>query len=138
MHSCCGAQAKKAWQGDKIKDLRVPWGALQLIEEVGSGGYGTVYKARWAGSEVAVKKLSATAVTERVRKELEREAYIMSTLFHPNVARFYGTCPHVPSACPSVLPATLLAVWAAQLTGSWVTASHPSCRTTGSLLAGFL
>ncbi|KAF2318412.1 hypothetical protein GH714_006844 [Hevea brasiliensis] len=38
-------------------DLDIPWSELDLKEKIGEGSFGTVYRADWRGSDVAVKIL---------------------------------------------------------------------------------
>jgi len=40
-----------------IDDLAVPWNELVLKEKIGAGSFGTVHRADWHGSDVAVKIL---------------------------------------------------------------------------------
>ena len=64
----------------------------RIIEEIGSGGMGVVYRARDAhlDREVAVKVLSQGTITdEAARKHLRKEALALSKLNHPNIATVY-------------------------------------------------
>ena len=61
----------------------------RIIEEIGSGRMGVVYRARDAhlDREVAIKVLSPGTVTdEAARKRLRKEALALSKLNHPNIA----------------------------------------------------
>jgi len=40
-----------------IEDLIIPWSELVLKEKIGAGSFGTVHRADWNGSDVAVKIL---------------------------------------------------------------------------------
>jgi Tol biopolymer transport system component/predicted Ser/Thr protein kinase len=74
------------WEGQAL-------GAYQLGPLIGAGGMGEVYRARDTklGREVAIKMLpeALTAGSER-RSRFEREARILATLNHPNIAAIYG------------------------------------------------
>jgi tRNA A-37 threonylcarbamoyl transferase component Bud32 len=58
---------------------------VELSLKLGQGNFGSVYKATWQGSEVAVK-----IVQSEVRKKVETEATILKKLNHPNIIRYYG------------------------------------------------
>jgi serine/threonine-protein kinase len=68
-------------------------GSYELVEEVGRGGQGVVYRARQPGTgrEVALKRLIAGAfATDDVRKRFEREVEAASALRHAGVVTVYG------------------------------------------------
>ena len=58
---------------------------MQLIEEVGKGRYGEVYRGRWRGEDVAVKIFSS-----REERSWFREAEIYQTVMlrHENILGF--------------------------------------------------
>src|SRR5581483_2759739 len=65
---------------------------LELQEELGRGGMGTVFKARHLklGRTVAVKFLAPEmAQSEEVRARFEREAKAMALLSHPNIVQVF-------------------------------------------------
>ena len=67
-------------------------GHFRLIEEIGAGGMGIVYRARDTRLErdVAVKVLNAKTLSDAsARKRFRREALILSRLNHPNVESVY-------------------------------------------------
>ena len=74
-------------------------GPYVLVEEVGRGGMGTVYRARRADGvfdrTVALKVVSRGRDTDRVLRRFARERAVLAGLAHPNVARLYdgGTAP---------------------------------------------
>jgi serine/threonine protein kinase/tetratricopeptide (TPR) repeat protein len=64
----------------------------RILEEIGSGGMGVVFRARdeHLDREVAVKVLHPGTITdEGARKHLHKEALALSKLNHPNVATIY-------------------------------------------------
>jgi serine/threonine protein kinase/formylglycine-generating enzyme required for sulfatase activity/dienelactone hydrolase len=64
----------------------------RIIEEIGSGGMGVVYRARDSHleREVAIKVLTPGTITdETARKHLRKEALALSQLNHPNIATVY-------------------------------------------------
>jgi serine/threonine protein kinase len=49
---------------------------LELGKQLARGGFGTVYNAKWRGSEVAVKMLSQDMVPEE-KEQVQREISLM-------------------------------------------------------------
>ena len=82
---------------DRPKTEVIPGGILDLgkyriIEEIGSGGMGTVYRATHVayGSEVAVKVLSPKLAKNRTDvMRFLREVRIATQMDHPNIVRVY-------------------------------------------------
>ena len=68
-------------------------GVYQLQERIGAGGMGEVYRARDTrlGRDVAIKILpqAFTADPDRLAR-FEREARVLASLNHPNIAAIYG------------------------------------------------
>src|SRR5262252_9356289 len=68
-------------------------GAYEIISQLGSGGMGEVYRARDTRlkREVAIKVLpdGFSEDAERLAR-FQREAEILATLNHPNIAAVYG------------------------------------------------
>jgi serine/threonine protein kinase/serine/threonine protein phosphatase PrpC len=71
--------------------LNASVGAYRLIDYLGAGGMGEVYRAVHAslGRVVAIKVLSATGQTASLLERFRNEARIQSTLHHPNVVSLY-------------------------------------------------
>jgi serine/threonine protein kinase/Tol biopolymer transport system component len=68
-------------------------GRYHVLDLLGAGGMGRVYRARDAtlGREVAIKGLSdAFRGDSRSLRRFEREARVLATLSHPNIATIYG------------------------------------------------
>src|ERR1700689_5705263 len=72
--------------GDKI-------GGFKILEPIGAGGMGEVYRARDSklDREVAIKVLPADLAQDPERlARFEREAKVLASLNHPNIAQIYG------------------------------------------------
>src|SRR5690242_19532505 len=68
-------------------------GNYEIIEQLGKGGMGEVYCARDTrlGREVAIKVLPAALANDPERlARFEREAKVLASLNHPNIATSYG------------------------------------------------
>jgi len=67
-------------------------GHFRLLEEIGSGGMGVVYRAHdeRLDRDVAVKVLPTGALTdEAARRQFRQEAQALARLNHPNIATIY-------------------------------------------------
>jgi serine/threonine protein kinase len=68
-------------------------GAYEIAAEIGKGGMGEVCRARDAklGRDVAIKVLPASFARDAERMaRFEREAKVLASLNHPNIAAIYG------------------------------------------------
>uniref|UniRef100_A0A0D9VGK3 non-specific serine/threonine protein kinase n=1 Tax=Leersia perrieri TaxID=77586 RepID=A0A0D9VGK3_9ORYZ len=80
-----------------IEDLIIPWSELVLKEKIGAGSFGTVHRADWNGSDVAVKILMEQDFHPERLKEFLREVAIMKSLRHPNIVLFMGAVTQPPN-----------------------------------------
>ena len=72
--------------------IGLEFGHYRIIEKIGSGGMGVVYRARdtHLDREVAIKVLTPGTITdETARKHLRKEALALSKLNHPHIATVY-------------------------------------------------
>lgn len=92
-----------------------PLGHYRLVEKIGEGGMGVVYRARdeHLDREVAIKILNPGTLSDEVsRKCFHKEAIALSKLNHPNIATIhdFDTASSVTSVrspapgCPSASP----------------------------------
>jgi Tol biopolymer transport system component/predicted Ser/Thr protein kinase len=68
-------------------------GLYEIVELLGSGGMGEVYRAKdmTLGREVALKTLSAALSNDgEYMARFQREATVLASLNHPNIAAIYG------------------------------------------------
>lgn len=72
---------------------------LQIQQRIGRGTHGEVFRALWRGTEVAVKNLPQSQITQELMDDIIREAKIMRTLRHPNVLQFLGASMVPPNFC---------------------------------------
>lgn len=82
---------------------------IELVRTIGEGSYGLVWMARYLQTTVAVKVLthdakkgtagfeSNSVPSAAVLTALQREASIMASLRHPNVAQYLGACLDPPA-----------------------------------------
>jgi tetratricopeptide (TPR) repeat protein len=81
----------------EMPPARDAWGDFRLLERVGHGGFGEVYRA-WdprLEREVALKLLLPSSVSgEEEYRALLREARALASLQHPNIVHVYGIDRH--------------------------------------------
>jgi serine/threonine protein kinase len=68
-------------------------GHYEVLDKLGSGGMGVVYRARDTklGRDVAIKVLSEAFSQDKERlARFEREARLLASLNHPNIATIHG------------------------------------------------
>ena len=89
-------------------------GTYHVLEQIGEGGMGEVYRARDTrlGRDVAVKVLPASFASDAARRaRFEREARVLASLNHPNIATLYGVedAPTGPVLIMELVEGTTLA-----------------------------
>ena len=75
---------------------------IEVMEAIGSGAFGAVYRGRLWGSDVAVKTLHAAQQTEDntpIIDSLKEESELLARLRHPNVVLYIGACTKLPNIC---------------------------------------
>ncbi|KAJ3675076.1 hypothetical protein LUZ60_004118 [Juncus effusus] len=80
-----------------VDDLTIPWNELVIKEKIGAGSFGTVHRADWHGSDVAVKILMEQDLHSERLKEFLREVAIMKSLRHPNIVLLMGAVTEPPN-----------------------------------------
>src|SRR5262245_23852990 len=81
---------------ESADSLAQPWGKYRLVEKVGEGAFGSVYRA-WDPElerEVAIKILHQNVSDKRLRERLLREGRALAQVEHPNVVRVFGVESH--------------------------------------------
>jgi serine/threonine protein kinase len=70
----------------------VRWGDLFLIERIGKGSFGDVYRARdtHLGRDVALKLLRGPTRPDTQSSGLIHEGHLLGRIRHPNVVTVYG------------------------------------------------
>jgi len=72
---------------------------IQIIDKIGKGSFGVVYKGIWMGVEVAIKKVDADDMTKEAYQNFLYELSMMSNLRHPHILAFLGGCLEPPNLC---------------------------------------
>ncbi len=73
---------RKAWE--------IQWGELTLEGELGKGGNGVVYGAKWRDMTVAVKTVDGVLCDFSLNSELDKEVSMLQMVRHPNIVLFFG------------------------------------------------
>mmetsp|Transcript_9277 Transcript_9277/g.23168 ORF Transcript_9277/g.23168 Transcript_9277/m.23168 type:complete len:439 (-) Transcript_9277:250-1566(-) len=69
-----------------------PRNQLKLLEKLGEGECGCVYKCRWRGLDCAAKILTQNSRTSVAYHDMVNEISTVSHLRHPNLVLFLGAC----------------------------------------------
>ncbi len=71
-------------------DEPVKWGPLEILDKIGRGSYGDVYRARdpRLGRDVALKLLRESAIASQ--SVLVHEGHLLARIRHPNVVTVHG------------------------------------------------
>lgn len=78
--------------------FEIPPHAVRFGAQVGSGGFGVVFKGVYAGETVAIKKIHAHALSNAgAVAEFQAEVAVLSSVRHPNIVRFVGACTLPPA-----------------------------------------
>jgi len=80
---------------------KIPYGDLTLVESLGSGEFGQVFRGIYEGQEVAIKQLfwDNSIKGETVVKDLEKEIESFRHLKHKRLVKFIGACLELPHLC---------------------------------------
>lgn len=85
----------QAEEGEELDEALEPGtligGRYELVERVGAGAYGDVYRAvdvEVAGHQVALKLLRRPSLSESARRAALRELKLNATVFHPSLVQF--------------------------------------------------
>jgi serine/threonine-protein kinase len=113
------------WEVERMREgvVGTQVAGFEVEEERGSGGFGTVYKARRGGGLFALKLIRLQGAGGEWG---EREVDILRKLRHPNVVGFRG-CGYWPDAAPRFLFIVMEYVEGLAL-DAWARAHNPSAR----------
>jgi len=73
----------------------IAYNDIVFEEKIGEGGFAEVWKGKWMGSAVAIKKLKG-AINNDLIEDLYREVGIMMCLHHPHTLLLLGICERPP------------------------------------------
>ncbi len=98
------ARAEKSFgHGSSLEDIQgvteIDYNELKIEEEVGKGGFATIYRGKWRGTTVAIKRLFDPNVTEAQIEEVRNEIVTMAVLRHPKITMLLGICRKPPNIC---------------------------------------
>jgi len=87
---------------NKLRPMeKIPYSHLTLLESLGSGEFGQVFRGYYRGMEVAIKQLywDNSIQGDTVVQDLEREIESFRHLSHKRLVKFIGACLELPHLC---------------------------------------
>ncbi len=112
----------------RLPETKEMVGGYLIVEKLGRGSYGHVYKAEQAGCFYAVKILQGRLLNDRARREIG----ILNHLNHPDVVRFFG-CGYWPD--PDTGHAYIVMEFAGGRTlETYVSEENPSARRSARIV----
>lgn len=79
----------------------ISFSELEMVEVIGGGGFGQVWRANWLGTPVAVKVLTGSAQSSKVPRavleEFAAEINLLKGMRHPNVCLYIGAVVTPPN-----------------------------------------
>lgn len=88
----------------QLDDISIDFKEFTVDCEIGHGSFGLVHKAKWRGTEVALKRLPRDSMDQQILLEFMKEAFIMRQLRHPNVLQVLGVCLEPPCIIMEYMP----------------------------------
>ena len=80
-----------AYTNDKIQGVtEIDVKDLVLDKQISQGGFSVVWKGSWKSTQVAIKRIFETNLTDSMMEEVKNELLMMSILRHPNVILLMG------------------------------------------------
>mmetsp|Transcript_9275 Transcript_9275/g.12770 ORF Transcript_9275/g.12770 Transcript_9275/m.12770 type:complete len:732 (+) Transcript_9275:110-2305(+) len=74
--------------------------SIRILQKIGKGTFGEVYKGLWNGTEVAIKFFNMPSQADgQFLQDFNKEVNIMKSLRHPNVLQFLGSYVEPPNVC---------------------------------------
>ncbi|CAI9267719.1 unnamed protein product [Lactuca saligna] len=80
----------------KEESSEILWEDLIMGEQIGQGSCGTVYRALWYGSDVAIKLFEYQEYPDDLMVSFKQEVSLMKKLRHPNILLFMGCVTSPP------------------------------------------
>jgi serine/threonine protein kinase len=71
--------------------------SLTLGEQISGGGFCLLYKGKWLGVDVAVKRMFDPQMSAQMRAEFANECAMLANLCHPHIVQLLGACSVPPN-----------------------------------------
>ena len=81
------------------QDLEVDYSELQFGKKISQGGFSIVYKGKFRGTTVAIKKIFNPVITKELKAEFNNEIRILNQNRHPNFILLMATVSQPPNLC---------------------------------------
>ncbi|CAC5425745.1 unnamed protein product [Mytilus coruscus] len=81
------------------RGTKIDFKDIEIMQKIGSGGFGDVHFAKWKRTVVAAKNLRVQRVSKRRLKEFTDEIFLLCELEHPNIVKFIGASVVTPNLC---------------------------------------